>query len=119
MNEFVILKVKTSGYDRFLLCLTFESIATYKSLVELSPLIMFQTGKILIDQLLVTGNGQNRFISCEYVNGILDFTTAQSVRADDCFQSITVKWLNAHYTYVENSILTEKQRLCIQKCVLF
>lgn len=119
MNEFVIHKVKKSGYDRFLLCLTFESIATYKSLVELSPLIMHQTGKILIDQLLVTGNGQNRFISCEYLNGILDFTTAQAVQANNCFKSISVKWLNTHYAYVENSILTEDQRRCIQKCIPF
>ena len=119
MNEFVIHKVKKSGYDRFLLCLTFESIATYKSLVELSPLIMYQTGKILIDQLLVTGNGQNRFICCEYVNGILDFTTAQAVQADGCFKRITVKWLNTHNAYVENSILTEDQRWCVQECVPF
>lgn len=119
MNEFVIHKVKTSGYDRFLLCLTFESIATYKSLVELSPLIMYQTGKILIDQLLVTGNGQNRFISCEYVNGILDFTTAQVVQPDDYYKKITVKWLNSHYAYVEHSILTEAQRHYIQECIPF
>ena len=47
---------------------------------------MYQTGKILIDQLLVTGNGQNRFIGCEYVNGILDFTTAQVVHPDDYYK---------------------------------
>jgi len=119
MNDFVIQKCEKCDYDRFLLCLTFESIATYKSLVELSPLIYHQTGKILIDQLLVTGNGQNRFISCEYVNGILDFTTAKAVQADDCFKSITVKWLKNHYAYVEISILTEDQRWCVQKCVPF
>ena len=68
MNEFFIDKVKDYGYDRFLLCLTFEGIATYRLSIESSPLIRRQTGKLLIDQLLVTGNGQNRFISCEYIN---------------------------------------------------
>lgn len=119
MNEFVIHKVKTSGYDRFLLCLTFESIATYKSLVESSSLIINQTGKILIDQLFVTGNGQNRFICCDYVNGVLDFTTAQVVQPDDYYKTITVKWLKSHYAYVDNSILTEEQRRCIRECILF
>lgn len=119
MNEFVIHKVETSGYDRFLLCLTFESIATYKTLVESSSLITNQTGKILIDQLLVTGNGQNRFICCDYVNGILDFTTAQVVQPDDYYKIITVKWLNSHYAYVEHSILTEAQRHYIRECIPF
>lgn len=119
MDEFVIHKVKTSGYDRFLLCLTFESITTYKSLVESSPLIKCQTGKILIDQLLVAGNGQNRFISCEYVSGILDFTTAQAVHPDDYYKKIAVKWLNSHYAYVEHSILTEEQRYYIRECIPF
>lgn len=119
MNEFVIHKVKTSGYDRFLLCLTFESIATYKTLVESSSLITNQTGKILIDQLLVTGNGQNRFICCDYVNGILDFTTAQVVKPDDYYKKITVKWLNSHYAYVEHSILTEAQRHYIREYIPF
>lgn len=119
MNEFVIHKVKTSGYDRFLLCLTFESIVTYKTLVESSPLIINQTGKILIDQLFVTGNGLNRFISCDYVNGFLDFTTAQVVQPDDYYKKITVKWLNTHYVYVDHSILTESQRRCIRDCIPF
>lgn len=107
MDGFIINKVNSEGYDRFVLCLTFESIATYKSLVELSPLIRHQTGRLLIDQLLVTGNGQNRFISCRYTNGILDFATARTV------------WLNAHYDNVENSILTENQRYCIMKGLPF
>ncbi len=119
MNEFVILKVKTSGYDRFLLCLTFESIATYKSLVESSSLIINQTGRILIDQLFVTGNGQNRFICCDYVNGILEFSTAQVVQPDDYYKELTVKWLNSHYAYVEHSILTEAQRHYIRECIPF
>lgn len=119
MNEFVIRKVKKSSYDRFLLCLDFDSITTYKPLIESSPLIMHQTGKILIDQLLVTGNGQNRFISCEYLNGILDLATAQTVQADNYFKSMSIKWLNTHYAFVKNSILTENQRRCVQKCVPF
>ena len=80
---------------------------------------MNQTGKILIDQLLVTGNSRNRFISCEYINGILDLTTAQTVRGDRYFKNIATKWLNAHYAYVENSILTEDQRKYVRECVPF
>jgi len=119
MNEFVIHKVNTGGYNRFLLCLSFESIVAYRSLIESSPLITEQSGKIIIDQLFVTGNGKNRFIGCDYVNGILDFNTAQIVQPNDYYKQITVKWLNTHYMYVDNSILTESQRRCVRECVPF
>lgn len=119
MDEFVIHEVNASGYDRYLLCLTFESIATYKALVESSPFIVNQTGKMLIDQLFVTGNSQNRFISCNYTKGLLDFSTAQIVHANDFFKTVTVKWLNKHYAYVNNSILTESQRKYIREGIPF
>lgn len=119
MDEFVIQKVNASEYDCFLLCLSFESIATYKPMVESSPFIRHHTGKMLIDQLFITGNGQNRFICCNYVDGVLDFSSAQVVKASDCFKTLTVKWLNTHYIYVNHSILTESQRRCIRDCVPF
>ena len=118
-GNFVIFNVNHDVCDKFLLCLTIEDITTHKASIESSPLIMNQTGKILIDQLLVTGNSRNRFISCEYINGILDLTTAQAVRGDKYFKNIATKWLNTHYAYVENSILTEDQRKYVRECVPF
>lgn len=119
MDEYLIEKIDINGYDRYLLCLTFESIMNYLSEIESSPSIMNCSGKLLIDQLLVTGNGDNRFISCNFKNGKLDMDTAHSVKPDDCFRTITIEWLHNNYAYVENSILTEYQRQCIKEYISF
>lgn len=119
MDEFTIIQLNNDSYDIFLLCLTFESIATYKQSIESSNYIRGQSGKILIDQLLVTGNGSNRFICCDYFNGVLDFASVKIVQVNEYFKSITVKWLHDHNEYVKYSILTEKQRQYIRNCIPF
>lgn len=119
LNSCLIESVDFCGYDRFLLCLTFESIVNYLAEIESAPEIEKCSGKILIDQLLVTGDGDNRFISCSFLNGKLDFSTAQVVTPDGRFRSITIDRLQKNYVYVEHSILTEYQRDCIRKGISF
>lgn len=119
MNSCLIEKIDFCGYDRFLLCLTFESIVNYLSEIESAPEMVTCSGKVLIDQLLVTGDGDNRFISCNFLNGKLDMATAQIVIPDGRFRSITTERLHENYIYVEHSILTEHQRECIKKGISF
>ena len=119
MNSCLIEKIDFCGYDRFLLCLTFESIVNYLSEIESAPEMVTCSGKVLIDQLLVTGDGDNRFISCSFLNGKLDMATAQIVIPDGRFRSITTERLHENYIYVERSILTEHQRDCIRKGISF
>ena len=75
--------------------------------------------RILIDQLLITGNGSNRFMSCIFSNGRLDFKTAQIVTPSEFFRKETVEWLHDNYSYVENSILTEEQRQMKKDKIVF
>lgn len=75
--------------------------------------------RIFIDQLLITGNGTNRFMSCEFSKGKIDYKTAKSVNPDDYFRKETVYWLHDNYSYVENSILTEEQRNKIRSRIVF
>ena len=119
MNSCLIEKIDFCGYNRFLLCLTFKSVVNYLSEIESAPEMVTCSGKVLIDQLMVTGDGDNRFISCNYLNGKLDMTTGQIVIPDDRFRSITIERLHENYIYVEHSILTEHQRECIKKGILF
>ena len=119
MGEYVVKKVNINNYHRFLLCLTFESVIKYLDSIESSPQITGYSGDILIDQLLVTGNGENRFISCKITQGKLDCSSAHSVQPDKQFREMTSKWLNKHYSYVEHSILTEHQRHCIKSGISF
>lgn len=110
MNEYIIKEINKEGYDRFLLWLSFESLVDHLNSIETSPTMLNASGKILIDQLFLTGNRDNRFMSCDFKNGKLDFRTARVVSPSDFFRKETVNWLQDNYSYVENSILTELQR---------
>lgn len=79
MNEYKIIKTNVEGYDRLVLCLTFESLLTYIKKIECSLSGTDTDETILIDQLLITGDGANRFMSCLFKNGKLDFRTAHTV----------------------------------------
>lgn len=66
MNEYTIIKTDVEDYDRLVLCLSFESLLTYIKKIEQAIAIDNVDEKILIDQLLITGNGTNRFISFSF-----------------------------------------------------
>lgn len=119
MNEYIILNTNADGYDGLVLCLTFESFLSYVKKIELVLTEERKKERILIDQLLITGNGTNRFMSCEFSDGKLDFETAQIVNPADFFRRETVEWLHDNYSYVENSILTEEQRKKIKDNIVF
>ena len=119
MSEYVILQTNREEYDRFVLCLSSESLLSYISKIEDTLALDAKEERILIDQLLVTGNGTNRFLSCEFANGKIDFATARIVVPDEYYRKEAIVWLHDHDSYVENSILTEKQRQKIRNKVAF
>lgn len=93
---------------------------TYKSILEYFPTIQlevgkdaFYTGSILIDQLLSAGNGKNRFIQCAIKEGKIDLTTAKNIVPQELFKKITSEELRRNRKVLDNSILTERQRLLI------
>ena len=119
MNTFVIKETNKDGYDRFLLWLSYESLIDHLGCSEKDPNMVNSSGKILIDQLFITGNGDNRFICCDFKNGKLDFKTAHIVSSVDSFRKETVQWLHNNYRYVEYSILTETQRQKVKAGIAF
>lgn len=119
MNEYTIIKTSGEGYGRLILCLSFESLLTYINNIEH---VLVQDGvneKVLIDQLLITGDGANRFMSSDFTQGKLDFRTAQIVQPAEYFRRKTNEWLHDNYSLVENSILTEQQRQKIKDKIVF
>ena len=119
MNKFIIKNISECGYTRFLLWLSSESSVEYLGNIEDSQSIANTSGKILIDQLFLTGNGENRFISCYFNDGKIDMTTVAIVNPPECFRQDTVNWLRENYGYVECSILTEDQRQKIRNGIAF
>ena len=119
MSEYIIFNTNVDGYDRYVLCLSFESLLSYIRKIEIVLAEGKREEKIFIDQLLITGNGTNRFMSCVFSDGRLDFRTAQIVIPSEFFRKETVEWLHDNYSYVENSILTEEQRQKIKDNTAF
>lgn len=69
MNEYKIIKTNVEGYDRLVLCLTFESLLTYIKKLN----VLYLEPKQMKQYLLITGDGANRFMSCLFKNGKLYF----------------------------------------------
>ena len=109
MEEYIILK-GNNGHDRLIICLSSESILSYINKIEDELALDGKDERILIDQLFLTGNGANRFLSCEFSKGKMDFEKAKNIAPEQCIRKETIDWLHDHYSYVENSILTEEQK---------
>lgn len=106
------------------LCLSSESLLTYIKRVE-NELNKNSADdgntneKILIDQLFITGDGANRFMSCELINGKIELKTAKIVNPDEYPRKEITNWFHDNYCYVEQSILTEDQRQKIKDNIAF
>ena len=119
MKDYIVKKINIEDYDRFVLCLSCESVLVYLNEIETAPIMKKFSGKIIIDQLLITGDGNNRFMSCYFTDGKLDRRTAKVVTPSNLIRKKTVELLHDNYSTVENSILSEVQRKNIKDKILF
>lgn len=119
MNEYVIIDTSIEGYDKLILCLSPENLLAYIAKIENALARSHISGRILFDQLLLTGNSTNRFMSCDFSEGKLDFGTTHIVKPTDYIRQETVKWLHNNFNYVQNSILTEEQRQKVKHNIIF
>ena len=119
MNQYTIIKTNVEDYDKLVLCLSSESLLTYIKKIEQALAKDNVDEKILIDQLLITGNGNNRFMSFSFSHGRFDIKTAQVVNPAEYYRKETVEWLHNNYHCVEHSILTTEQRQKIKANIVF
>lgn len=119
MDSYIIKKVNKDGYNRFVIWSSFDSLFNDLDDIESSTSIINVTGKLLIDQLFLTGNEDNRFISCNVVDGKLNLQKARKVNGSYFFRKETAKWLRSNYEYINKSFLTEDEREKIKKGIVF
>lgn len=117
MNKFFkIYNLNADLYDCMVICLTCESIFSYiDALQKAISNNGIKDGTILIDQLLISGNGKNRFLTIKYSNGSFDYTSAKNVEADFKYRQITSCELKNNESLLENSILSTEQISLIKK----
>lgn len=119
MDEYTIIKTNAEDYSGMVICLSSESLLTYIEKIEQTLAKDNSDGKVLIDQLLITGNGTNRFISVSFAHEKFDMKTAQTVNPPEHYRKETVKWLHDNYRCTENSILTAEQKQKIKDNIAF
>lgn len=119
MKEYALCKPNDREYNGFLLCLTFESIFSYLNHIEAEPLLSHTAGSLLVDQLLITGNGRNRYISCSFDNGKINMASMKIVSPSEYYRKLSLDLLQHNLQLLHNSILTEYQLECVQKGIVF
>lgn len=109
MKEYVLQRLNNKEYDGFLLCLTFENILNYMASIENEAMISGTKGLLLVDQLLVTGNGKNRFMLCPFEYGKVDISAVKNIYPSEYYKKLAGRLLLKNYTRLHNSILTDQQ----------
>lgn len=120
VNYYKIYYLSSGSYDCLVVCLSYESIFSYINMLqnELSSKGIYN-GNILIDQLLITGNRINRFLSIKVEDGNFVYTSAQNVEADHYYHQLTSSELKRNKTLLNNSILSPKQISMLSRgCVI-
>lgn len=115
MKEYVIVKLNKIDLDVLLICLTHENIYQHLEEIKQESVLQKGSGYLLLDQLLVTGDGDNRFVLIPYHEGIFELQNAKNIVAPIEIRQITVEVLNKNSSVIKNSILTRAQREKIEK----
>lgn len=118
MCEYTFIDIDEKDYDRYVLCLSYDSIYLVIKEIEEKLKNDSDSKRFLFDQLFLTGNTSNRFLSCVFSNGKLDYSSARIVDPPDYYRQETVEWLHDNYEYVNNSILSEELRYKIKNNIL-
>jgi len=107
MVNYLIKQLDIDQY--YLICMDYNSVLNYLDEIENEPLIRSNTGNLIIDQLLVTGNGKNRFLACMFSHGEIKLNTAKNVNVTDAFKRISSELFNQNLDALKYSILTDTQ----------
>lgn len=87
--KYLIKRLDQNRY--YLLCMDYESILNYLDDIEKENLIKANAGDLIIDQLLVTGDGRNRFLACQFFHGKVKLETAKNIEGTKDFKHISLE----------------------------
>ena len=107
MNNYYISKLNIDQY--YLICMDCNSILNYVDQIEAEYAIRSNEGELIVDQLLVAGNGKNRFLSCLFSYGEIKLGSAKNIEGSLNYKKITSEVLCQYYEFIKYSILTKSQ----------
>lgn len=107
MDNYALERINMNEY--LIVCLDYDSVLNYLDEVENDLAKHVQQCELIVDQLLVSGNGKNRFISCCFCDGKIDLKTAKNLSANCEVRKISSEILSKYLNRLKYSILTDKQ----------
>lgn len=114
MKNYVLFGLDDKMDRVLLICLSYESIYSFCDELQREYCIRNEKGVILLDQLLVTGNGKNRFVTIPFEKGKIDFSKAHVASVDIEIRKISADLLKKNVVSLRDTILTEAQKEMIQ-----
>lgn len=120
VNYYKTYYFSSGNYDCLVVCLSYVSIFNYiKELQHELNKKNVKNGKILFDQLLITGNKNNRFLSIDFKDGLFIMSSAKNINAEQKYHQLTSAELRNNISQLKNSILSKRQISMIKKgCIL-
>lgn len=118
-KDYIIVPAHTDDYDIYIINLSHEGILNFIEELEKEPLVQNSTGKLLVDQLLTTGNSKNRYLLCQYDHGIIDLDSAVNEEPHDSYRYKTVELLKENEHLLDNTILMDSERENIRNLISF
>lgn len=109
MKEYEIIWLSNDNYTCFFVMLVTDSILNYIDEIHVRELNHLKSGKILIDQLLATGNSKNRYIECEVLNGKIMLSTAENTTVNQQYKLYTRDTIINNRVTLSNTMLTNHQ----------
>lgn len=107
--------VRLNQKQYYLVCMSNDSILSFSEELENEPIIKSNEGELIVDQLLLAGVGKNRFISCKFCHGKVNFDTAKTVEATKTYDFLSSKVFSQYLDLLRYSILTDSQLELIEK----
>jgi len=115
-SMYVLSNCYSSSYDWQVVCLSYDSIYSYIQLIQNDLKTQnVRKAKVVFDQLLITGNNINRFLSIEFNDNSFLFNTAQNITPEMSIRQKTHSILLKNIRLLDNCVLTEKQVNMIKK----
>lgn len=115
MKNYIIKEINKDDAKYLVFGTSVESPLYYLEEIK-QEIQCFNGERIIIDQLLQTGNGENRFIVLSYTNGDFDLNSihiSSNKNTCSCIKSFGCDFLRNHLSILEYSILLSEQKEAI------
>lgn len=118
MRDFITFHLSSGEFDRFVLLLKSDNTANMLVKIESELRKNLVNGKVLVDQILCTGENGMRFVAGNFADGKFDVRSLEGVMPEKRFYEITNRFLNDNRAYIDAANLTNEEKEHIKAYII-